>query len=108
MHVDDTKIGRQILTAEDSKKLQVDLNGVQQWSKKLHLKFSSMKCKVLHLGHDNINATYIINNDRVEVPLEHSVEEKDLGVWTNYKLKLAGHVRYIMAKEGQQLGLIER
>jgi len=47
-------------------------------------------------------------NYRVAVPLEHSTEEKDLGVWTADKLKCAGHVEHIMAKGGQLLGLIKR
>ena len=47
-------------------------------------------------------------NDKVEVPLEHSTEEKDLGVWTDDKLKFVGHVGHIIAKGGQLLGLIKR
>ena len=47
-------------------------------------------------------------NDSVAVPLEHSTEQKDLGVWTDDKLKIAGHVGHIVAKEGQLLGLIKR
>ena len=47
-------------------------------------------------------------NDKVEVPLEHSTEEKDLGVWTDDKLKFVGHVGHIVAKGGQLLGLIKR
>ena len=56
------------------------------------------KCKVLHLGHDNNKATYSMKNDGVEVPLEHSTKEKDLGVWTDDKLKFAGHVGQVVAK----------
>ena len=108
MYADDTKIGRQVATAEDSKKLQADLNRMQQWSDKWQLKFNSTKCKVMHLGYDNSKATYTMINDRVEVPLEHSSEEKDLGVWTDNKLKFAGHVGHIVAKGGQLLGLIKR
>ena len=47
-------------------------------------------------------------NDSVAVPLEHSTKEKDLGVWTDDKLKFAGHVGHIVAKGGQLLGLIKR
>jgi len=49
-----------------------------------------------------------MKSDRVEVSLEHSIEEKDLGVWTDDKLKFAGHVGHIVAKGGQLLGLIKR
>ena len=101
-------IGRQVVTAEDSKELQADLNRIQQWSDKWQLKFNSTKCKVIHLGHDNSKATYTMVNDRTAVPLEHSTEEKDLGVWIDDKLKFAGHVGHIVAKGGQLLGLIKR
>ena len=49
-----------------------------------------------------------MKNDGLEVPLEHSTEEKDLGVWTDDKLKLAGHVGQVVAKESQLLGLVKR
>ena len=108
MYADDTKIGRPVVTAEGSKKLQADLHCIQQWSEKWHLKFNSTKCKVIHFGHNNSKATYTMMNDKVDVPLEHSIEEKDLGVWTDNKLKFAGHVGHIVAKGGQLLGLIKR
>jgi len=49
-----------------------------------------------------------MTNDSVEVPLEHSIEEKDLGVWTDNKLKFSGHVSHIVGKGSQLLGLIKR
>ena len=89
-------------------KLQTDLNCIQQWYDKWQLKFNSTKCKVIHLGHDNSKATYTMINDRVVLPLEHSTEEKDLGVWTDDKLKFAGHMGHIVAKGSQLLRLIKR
>jgi len=83
-------------------KLQDDLNRIQQWSDKWQLRFNSTKCKVIHLGHDNSKVTYTMTNDSVE----HSIEEKDLGVWTDNKLKFSGHVSHIVAKGSQLLGLI--
>jgi len=74
--------------------LTVYSSGLTKWQ----LKFNSTKCKIIHLGYDNKKATYTVINDRVEVLLEHSVEEKDLGVWTDNKLKFAGHVGHIVAK----------
>ena len=53
MYADDTKIGRQVATAEDSKKLHDDLNRIQRWSDKLQLRFNSTKCKVIHFGHES-------------------------------------------------------
>jgi len=45
-YADDTKLGRQVTTTEDRKKLQADLNGVQQWSDKWQLKFNSTNYEV--------------------------------------------------------------
>jgi len=45
MYADDTKIGRQVVTAEDSKTLQTDLNCIQQWFDKCQLKFNSKSAK---------------------------------------------------------------
>ena len=49
-----------------------------------------------------------MKNKGVEVPLEHSTEVKDLGVWTDDKLKFARHVGQVAAKGSQLLGLIKR
>jgi len=108
MYADDTKIGREVGTEEDRKILQANLHRIEQWSDEWQLKFNSKKCKVVHFGHDNNKATYTMKNEGVEVPLEHSTEEKDLGVWTDDKLKFAGHVGQVMAKGSQLLGLIKR
>jgi len=62
----------------------------------------------MHLGNTNSKVTYTMKNDRVEVSLELSIEEKGLGVWTDNKLKFAGHIGHIVAKGGQLLGLIKR
>ena len=40
--------------------------------------------------------------------LESSAEEKDLSVWIDDKLKFSSHVRHVVAKSNQILGLIKR
>ena len=108
MYADDTKIGRTVSNMEDSSRLQADLDQVQEWSDKWQLRFNSSKCKVMHLGHNNIKAVYNMNNEGSKVVLESSTVEKDLGVLVDDKLKFVSHVGHAVAKSNQILGLIKR
>ena len=42
-------------------KLKKDLDNVYQWSHKWQLPFNTSKCKVLHLGHNNLSHQYKMN-----------------------------------------------
>ena len=108
LHADDTKIGRAVSNIEDNRRLQADLDRVQEWSDKWQLRFNSSKCKVIHLGYNNSKAVYSMNCNGSKVVLESSAEEKDLGVWIDDKLKFASHVGHVVAKSNQILGLIKR
>ena len=107
MYADDTKIGRAVSNIEDNRRLQADLDRVQEWSDKWQLRFNSSKCKVMHLGHNNSKALYSMNCNGSKVVLESSAEEKDLGVWIDDKLNFASHVGHVVAKSNQILGLIK-
>ena len=43
-----------------------------------------------------------------EVMLESTSEEKDLGIWTDDKLKFTSHVGHVVANSNQILGIIKR
>ena len=43
-----------------------------------------------------------------EVMLESTLEEKDLGVWIDVKLKFTSHVGHVAARSNEILGLIKR
>ena len=51
LFADDTKIFRQVSTAEDAEILQNDIDALNQWSEKWLLKFNIDKCHVLSLGY---------------------------------------------------------
>jgi len=92
MYADDTKICREMSDTLDSIKLQADLNNIQEWSGQWQLKFNSAKCKVIHLGCENDRPKYIMKDNGIEVSLESTSEEKDLGVWIDDKLKFISHI----------------
>ena len=73
MYTDDTKIN------EDQTKcssLHLDLKRLEEWSRKLLLKFNELKCKVRYFGKNNPKHTYTLGNTE----LEKVTTEKDLGV----------------------------
>ena len=108
IYADDTKISREVSGTHGYNKLQTDLNQIQTWSDDWQLKFNSTKCKVMHIGHSNVQNKYSMKNCGAEVVLESTSEEKDLGVWIDDKLKFTSHVGHVVAKSNQILGLIKR
>jgi hypothetical protein len=88
MFADDTKIYRTITPdTNDSQLLQDDLDQIQQWAKDMCMQFHPEKCKVMHLGHNNPQATYHMTKPQGDVhTLQATDEEKDLGVLIDRKL----------------------
>ena len=85
LFADDTKIFREITSAEDSDKLQRDLKALEDWSKKWLLQFNADKCHVLTLG----KIENIVHTHRYELydeQLDHVFEETDLGVTIDHEL----------------------
>ena len=65
----------------------MDLRKLEEWSKTWQLPFNATKCKVMHLGYQNLEQTYHLNGHA----LESSHREKDLGVIIDDKLKFHDH-----------------
>ena len=105
LFADDTKIFTQIRTPEDAKVLQEDLDKLVEWSNKWLLKFHPSKCKVLDIGtKERASYDYYIN----DTLLDHSTEEKDLGVFVDTKLKFSNHIAQKISKANNILGIIRR
>ena len=62
LFADDSKLFRRIKSLHDRNILQQDLMKLQEWSKKWLLKFNDSKCKVMHLGRNNPEYDYYMNN----------------------------------------------
>jgi len=69
---DDTKIYQTVISAEEISALQSDLSNLVAWSTEWQMLFNIDKCKVMHMGYNDIQAEYAIN----DVKLECVSEEK--------------------------------
>ena len=72
--------------------LQEDLWILEDWAKAMMMKFHPLKCKVLHLGKNNMESRYYMHKEDGSLHKLESVEvEKDLGVYTDKDLKFTTH-----------------
>ena len=88
---------------EDQESLQSDIDNLTEWSSKWQLEFNTSKCKYMHLGTANANL-YKMGNENIQ----HTSEEKDLGVTIDNKLKFQHHICIQIKKANQKLGIIRR
>ena len=84
---DDTKVFGKVNHADDIKRMQEDLNRLFNWSQDWQMSFNVDKCKVMHLGRNNLRSKYCMNN----TTLDDTNEEKDLGVLISNDLKWSKH-----------------
>ena len=80
---DDTKLGQKVTSIEDRDKLQKCLDDLYTWADTWGMLFNVDKCKVMHIGHNNPEYIYTMNDS----PLHCVPEEKDIGVYLNSNLK---------------------
>ncbi len=75
LFADDTKIFKVIKGKEDQKRLQEDLDALNEWSEKWLLKFHPGKCKHMHVGKSVPDSvTYSLNSTN----LQSTTQEKDM------------------------------
>jgi ribonuclease P/MRP protein subunit RPP40 len=101
---DDTKLFRQVGTAEDIANLRNDLEKLVGRSKEWLMLFNVEKCKVMHIGFGNRRAKYMMDG----VQLQEVHEEMDLGVLVQDNLKCAQQCARVVAKANKVLGVIRR
>ena len=83
--------------------LQKDLDELQRWADTWKMSFNVNKCKIMHLGYDNGKHEYNLNG----TILSETIEEKDLGVLIDNKLRFSSHIKSIVAKANRMIGLIK-
>lgn len=101
---DDTKITSKVTSVSQWQKLQCDLDKLTSWAETWQMKFNIEKCKVLHIGNDNVQARYVMNN----VQLSSTAKEKDLGVVVSKDLKPSQHCTETVKTANKLVGFIER
>ena len=72
---DDAKLYRSIILPEDNRKLQDDLDGINEWSVRWQLPFMIDKCKSLHISRKNMRHC-------------NEMEGKELEQVTGYRLRI--------------------
>jgi len=101
---DDTKIYHTVYSDEEVSVLQSDLRNLVQWSKDWQMLFNADKCKVMHIGFNNKQAKYDIN----DIQLECVSDEKDLGIIVSEDLKWDKQCSEVVKKANRMLGMIKR
>ncbi|GAB0179095.1 mitochondrial enolase superfamily member 1 [Grus japonensis] len=100
----DKNLGRMADTPECCAAIQGDLDRLENWAKKNHMKFNKGKCRVLHLGKNNPKHQY-----RLEVDLlGSSTAEKDLEVLVDTKFSMSQQCALMAKKANGILGCIQK
>ena len=77
-------------SVDDVSALQSDLSNLVAWSIEWKMIFNVEECKVMHMGYNNEQVEYVMNN----VKLECVTDEIDLGVVVSGDLKSEKPVSY--------------
>ena len=101
---DDTKIYRPVPDEDESRRFQMDITSLCNWSHKWQLPFNATKCKIMHMGNMNQHYTYNMDGNALE-PIR---EEKDLGVTVDADLKFHSHTTRVVNKANRILGMIKK
>ena len=84
--------------------LRNDLVLLEKWSNLWQMKFNLEKCSVIHLGKNNEQNQYCLEN----VKLKCSAKERDLGVVVDKTMKFSEQVNSAVGKANATLGMIKR
>ena len=91
---DDTKIFRELKGNKDCSILQSDLDKLVSWSQRWQMEFNVKKCKVMHVGGQNVKWTYNMKGSSLSV----DETEKDLGIWISSDMKCSDQCLYAFNK----------
>ena len=105
---DDTKAYAHVSSLEMKDKLQKSIDSMMEWTQKWLLRFNSEKCHLLHLGKNNPNYDYYMNDGAVNNVLQTTESEKDLGVWMDPLLDFDTHINEVVKKANSISGMITR
>ena len=101
---DDCKLAKKVNVLREQQELQGDLDTLGDWAVDSKMFFNVDKCKVLHIGNSNVQATYTING----VQLASVEQERDLGVVISKDLKPSKQVSEVVKTANKLIGFIGR
>ena len=104
LFADDAKIYKAIESFHDTSIIQNDINKLLNWSNIWQLPLNLDKCKGIHYGKKNPGHSYTIGNKNLII----DSEEKDVGVLFDNTLDFRSHMKKMISKANQRVGLIKR
>ena len=106
LYADDTKLYRNVSSAEHCDLIQDTLSNMHVWSHRKNIRFNTSKCKVLTVTRKKTPIASDYNLDCTA--LTRVSEEKDLGVIITTTLSWDSHIHTITAKANKLLGLLKQ
>ena len=98
------KIFGKVVEVSDVNQLEKDLDVIVAWTEKWQMKMNTDKCKVMHIGGNNVNHKYSMLGHKLQV-----VErEKDLGIMLSSDTKSVEQCIYAANRANRALGMIKR
>jgi hypothetical protein len=101
---DDTKLGHGAGTDKERSEMQEALDALVAWAEKWGMQFNVAKCKVMHLGNNNIQQVYTMNGQQLGI----TKEEVDIGVAMIGTLKPSAQCRRAARTAQTVLGQLAR